>query len=95
MKPKKEKKPASSKCEFVMFFQFLYNYSCMLCFLYSVPLDPELRAKWRSQICQHQEFDEIPGAYPVCMLHFDQSKIKHQGKRTTLVKGTLPTVFPG
>lgn len=64
-------------------------------FLFSVPLEPELRAKWRSQICKHQEFDEIPGAYPVCMLHFDQSKIKHQGKRTTLVKGTLPTVFPG
>lgn len=62
--------------------------------LFSVPHDPELREKWIEQIEKHQKFDPIPAAYPVCVLHFEPSKIIQRGKRTTLVKGTLPTIFP-
>lgn len=61
---------------------------------YSVPLDPLIRRKWIHQISKHQEFDETIAYYPVCSLHFDQSKIQQRGKRTLLVKGALPTIFP-
>lgn len=72
---------------------FCYSLVCFLC-LFSVPYDSELREKWIKQIENHQEFDPIPAAYPVCLLHFEPSTIIQRGKRTTLVKGTLPTIFP-
>lgn len=59
-----------------------------------VPLESSLRAKWVHQISKHQEFDYIPVNYPDCTLHFDQSEIIQQGKRTTIQKGALPTIFP-
>lgn len=59
-----------------------------------MPLDPEIRSKWIAQITKHQEFDEIPVTYPVCKLHFNEQQIIRRGKRNTLQKGAVPTIFP-
>lgn len=53
-----------------------------------------LRAKWIQQISKHQEFDDTPANYLVCSLHFHQTEFIRRGKRTTLVKGAFPTIFP-
>lgn len=63
--------------------------------IFSVPKETPLRVKWIAQIRRHQEFDDQSlCSYPVCSLHFDSDKIMQSGKRTTLKKGTLPTIFP-
>lgn len=62
--------------------------------LFSAPHEPALRAKWIENISKHQEFNNIVISYPVCCLHFDESEILRRGKRTTLVKGAVPTIFP-
>lgn len=60
----------------------------------SVPFEPVLRSKWKMQIEKHQPFDEIPISYPICALHFDKNCIIKRGKKTNLVNGTVPTIFP-
>lgn len=62
--------------------------------IFRVPHEPALRAKWVEQIRRHQAFDDAPISYPVCILHFHASKINRSGKRTTLTKGSLPTIYP-
>lgn len=59
-----------------------------------MPHDTIVRKQWVHQISRHQKFDDAPISYPVCILHFDTDKIIQRGKRTTLVKGTVPTKFP-
>lgn len=80
---------------FLIVFFFFYLNTHVFRISSSVPLEPAIREKWRKQICKHQEFDNTLGVHPVCALHFDPSKIICRGKRTTLQKGTLPTIFPG
>lgn len=60
----------------------------------SVPRDPILRQKWIEQISKHQEFVDATKTYPVCASHFDSDKVSQIGRRTTLIKGSLPTLFP-
>lgn len=62
--------------------------------LISVPHEPIARAKWKAQIEKHQSFDDIPIAFPVCALHFDEKNIIKCGKKSKLAKGTVPTIFP-
>lgn len=61
---------------------------------FSVPHDPILRKKWIEQIEKHQPFDRMPISYPVCERHFDATNLVRNGKRCTLIKGTVPTIFP-
>lgn len=53
-----------------------------------------MRKKWINQIERYQTFDPIPINYPVCSQHFEPSQILRRGKRSTLVKGSVPTIFP-
>lgn len=66
----------------------------MLIIYFSVPHERVLRKKWIEMISKHQEFDYIPMNYAVCEMHFDAECILQTGKRRTLIKGSLPTIFP-
>lgn len=43
---------------------------------------------------KHQCFEDGLASYPICEMHFDDDKILQNGKRKTLVKGSVPTIFP-
>lgn len=62
--------------------------------MFSVPKEATLRAKWKDQISKHQHFEDTLIAYPICEMHFDADKIVQSGKRKTLVKCSVPTIFP-
>lgn len=57
------------------------------------PID-KLTKLTMDEIGHHQEFDERPTAYPVCSLHFRPDDIIENGRRKTLKKGVISTIFP-
>ncbi|XP_031639239.1 THAP domain-containing protein 1-like [Contarinia nasturtii] len=62
--------------------------------VFNIPYDPKVRSEWAKQIRRHQSFDDTTITYPVCILHFTPVDIKIAGKRTTIKKGSVPTIFP-
>lgn len=56
-------------------------------------IQPE-RSKWIAAIENYQEFDYSVQNYYICSLHFEPSDITSHGKRRTVIKGKLPSIFP-
>lgn len=59
-----------------------------------VPIyEPNLYKKWIDAIEEHQRFDYGRVNYNVCIKHFQVADVEIHGKKKTLRKGAVPSIF--
>lgn len=60
---------------------------------FSVPFDEPYRSLWINAIENIQQFDHSKSNYHVCSLHFLDEDLYVNGKRKTVIRGRIPSIF--